>query len=96
MAVKAMPKSRRPGLMGLAPDVDGWRLRIGVTAAPEGGRANDAVCATLATALGVSQNAVSVIHGASSRQKLLRVTGDPALLGAKLALISSEFSESPT
>jgi uncharacterized protein YggU (UPF0235/DUF167 family) len=96
IAVKVMPKSRRPGLLGLAPDIEGDRLRIGVTAAPEGGRANVEACAALAAALGVAASAVSVAHGASSRQKLLRVTGDPALLLARVAIISKELQESTT
>jgi uncharacterized protein (TIGR00251 family) len=94
IAVKVMPKSRRPGLLGLAPDIDGDRLRIGVTAAPEGGKANIAVCAVLASALGVAASAVSVVQGASSRQKLLHVSGAPAALLARLAALTTEPSES--
>jgi uncharacterized protein (TIGR00251 family) len=85
VAVKVQPKSRRPGLQGLSPDIDGMRLRIGVTEAAEDGRANRAVCAVLADMLGIADSQVSVLHGASSRQKSLRVVGDPAKLAAKLA-----------
>ena len=96
IAVKVMPKSRRLGVLGIAPDIDGERLRIGVSAAPEGGRANAEVCATLASALGVAASAISVAHGASSRQKLLRVTGDTPALLARIALFSTELRESTT
>jgi len=85
VAVKVQPKSRRPGMQGLAPDIDGVRLRIGVTEAAEDGRANRAVCAALADMLGVAASQVSVLQGASSRQKSLRVLGNPAQLAAKLA-----------
>lgn len=87
VAVKVQPKSRRPGVLGRAPDTDGERLRIGVTEPAEDGRANRAVCATLATLLGVPASAVSVTLGAASRQKTLAVTGDPATLAARLATL---------
>ena len=80
VAVKVQPKSRRPGLQGRAPAVDGERLRIGVTEAAEDGRANRAACATLAAALGIAPSLVSVTQGATSREKTLRIAGDPATL----------------
>ncbi len=82
--VKVQPKSRRPGLQGTAGSADGPRLRIGVTEAPEGGRANDAVCALMAQALGVARSAVQVAVGATSREKRLHVVGDPATLATRL------------
>ena len=84
VAVKVQPKSRRPGVQGRAPAVVGERLRIGVAEAAEGGRANLAACATLARALDVAPSAVVVEGGMTSREKTLRVAGDPAGLGAKL------------
>ena len=81
------PKSRRPGIGGAAPSADGPRLRIAVTDTPENGRANRAVCETLAEALGVPHSAVTVMAGAGSREKLLRVAGDPAALGARIAAL---------
>ncbi len=85
VAVKVQPKSRRPGLQGTAPDIDGLRLRIGVTQAPEDGRASQAACAVLADALGLPASAVHVLTGATSRQKTLHVAGDPARLAERLA-----------
>jgi uncharacterized protein YggU (UPF0235/DUF167 family) len=87
VAVKVQPKSRRPGLQGRAPAVEGERLRIGVTDAAEDGRANRAACATLARALDVPAGAVSVSAGATSREKTLRVLGDPTVLAARLAAL---------
>jgi len=87
VAVKVQPKSRRPGLQGRAPAVAGERLRIGVTDAAEDGRANRAACATLARALDVPAGAVSVSAGAASREKTLRVLGDPEILSARLAAL---------
>ena len=82
--VKVQPKSRRPGLQGTVPTADGPRLRIGVTAAPEDGRANDAVCALMAQTLGVARSTVRVAVGATSREKRLHVMGDPATLASRL------------
>ncbi len=84
VAVKVQPKSRRPGLQGLVADLQGSRLRIGVTEAAEDGRANRAACALLASAIGVSAGTVAVALGAASRQKTLHVTGDPAELDRRL------------
>lgn len=84
VAVKVQPKSRRPGVQGRVPAIEGERLRIGVSEAAEDGRANAAACAVLAGALGVAASLVSVAIGATSRQKTLRVLGDPAHLGAGL------------
>lgn len=85
--MKVQPKSRRPGVQGRVPDIAGERLRIGVSEAAEDGRANRAACAVLAQALGVPASAVSVIHGATSRQKTLRAAGDPAAMSQALAAL---------
>ena len=86
--VKVQPKSRRPGLSGLKPAADGPRLAIAVAEAPEDGRANRAVCAALAGALDVAPSLVEVAQGAASREKLLRVAGDAALLGTRLEALT--------
>jgi hypothetical protein len=82
--VKVHPASRRPGLHGPVATAHGPRLRIAVTEAPENGRANRAACAALARALGVAPSSVTVAAGGFSRDKLLRVAGDPRALGARL------------
>jgi len=85
--VKVTPRSRRPGLLGVAPGIDGPRLRLAVTEAPEDGKANRAACDALARALGVAPGAVVVAHGATAREKTLTVAGDPLILGAALESI---------
>ena len=82
--VKVQPKSRRPGLGGVKPAADGPRLAIAVTDAPEDGRATRAACDALAQALGVAKSSVDLVQGATSREKLLRVAGDPAALALGL------------
>ena len=48
-------------------------LRVRVTAAPEGGEANRAVIALLAEAFGVAPSRVTLVRGATSRDKLFRI-----------------------
>ena len=50
-------------------------LKVMVTAPPEGGRANGAIAATLARALGVRESAVELVSGRSSRDKVFHVEG---------------------
>jgi hypothetical protein len=82
LPVRVQPKSRRPAIGGRAPD--GLALRVAVAEAPEDGRANRAVCEAVARALGLPPSAVQVIRGATSRSKLLRLAGDPAILDPRI------------
>ena len=52
---------------------DGTALRISVTAPPDAGRANEAVTALLAHALGVAPSRLTLISGATSRDKAFRL-----------------------
>ena len=59
-------------------EIVGWRddvLRVRVRAAPQKGRANEAVCALIAEALGVPRSAVIVERGHASREKMLAIEG---------------------
>lgn len=70
LAVHVTPKSGRD-------EVVGWRgseLSVRVTAAPESGRANSAVCVTVAKRLGVPKTSVKVIRGDASRHKVLEIS----------------------
>lgn len=71
IALKVVPGARRDEIVGIL----GERLKVRVSAAPEGGKANKAVCALLARALGVKASSVSVIAGASSAEKTVVVEG---------------------
>ncbi len=69
--VKVHPKARRDSVQV----IEGGSLKIDVTAPPEGGKANDAVIALLAKALGVAKGDVEIVRGRRSRDKLVRVHG---------------------
>jgi len=80
LAVHVTPRSGRDG-------VSGWRgaeLSVRVTVAPEGGKANAAVCVVVAKALGVPKSSVRVVRGDTARHKILRIDGvdDSALRDA--------------
>ena len=69
--VRAKPRSARDAVEGTAGD----RIAVRVTSPPVEGRANAAVEKALARALGVAPAKVSVVGGAGSRDKLVRVEG---------------------
>jgi len=85
--IKVQPKSRRPGVQGTAPSADGPRLRLGVTEAAEGGKANQAVRDLLAKVLDVPRSAVTIVAGETSRDKLVRVAGEASALGIRLSAL---------
>jgi uncharacterized protein (TIGR00251 family) len=71
IAVRVQPRARRDELAG---ERDGVLL-VRVTAPPVEGRANDAVRKLLAKRLGVAAGRVSVVRGASGRDKVVEVQG---------------------
>ena len=91
LRLKVRPQARHAGIEGVVADRDGEALSISVTAAPEDGKANAAVIALLAKALGIAKSAVTVIQGATSRRKTIHVVGD----GAALAAILESWREAP-
>lgn len=52
---------------------EAWKVRV--AAPPEGGRANAAVIALLASALGVPARTISVVSGHGGRDKLVELAG---------------------
>lgn len=69
--VKAVPGSSRTKVMGLLDD----RLKVCVSAPPEGGRANRAVCDLISQLLGVPRQNVIIHRGQKQVQKTIAVLG---------------------
>lgn len=69
IAVRVTP---RGGRNELTVEPDGT-IPIRVTAAPEDGRANEAARKLLARALGVAKSRLTLVGGATSRDKLFRL-----------------------
>lgn len=64
-------------------------LRLRVRAVPDKGRANAAVVALLARALGVPKSTITLIAGETARLKTLRIAGEPADLAAALDALAA-------
>jgi uncharacterized protein len=60
---------------------DGWKVRV--AAAPEHGRANEAVVRLLADALEVPRDAVAVVSGHTSRDKIVELDGIAAAVAER-------------
>ena len=71
LPVKVVPKASRDRIVG---ELDG-ALKVAVSAAPERGAANAAVCKLIAKALGVRAQQVIVASGHASPRKTLRISG---------------------
>ena len=69
--VHVQPGGSRDEVVGQHGDA----LKVKVSAPPEGGRANDAVCRVLAEAFGVSRSSVAVVSGVTNRRKRIRLDG---------------------
>lgn len=80
LPVKVVPGSRREEIVGWL----GERLKVKVAAPPEDGKANEALCRAIASALGFSARGVSVVSGHSRAEKVVRIEGaTPALLASR-------------
>lgn len=69
--VKVVPGASRDAIAGVLGD----RLKVRVSAPPEGGRANASVTRLLAGALGIAPRAVEVVSGHTSPEKQVRLMG---------------------
>jgi uncharacterized protein YggU (UPF0235/DUF167 family) len=79
--LRVVPGARNSQVVGRYGE-DAWKVRV--TAAPERGRANADVCALIASVAGVSRSCVEVVTGASSRDKLVAVSGMEATQLARM------------
>ena len=81
VAVKVVPGGSRDAIAGLLGDA----LKIKVSAPPEGGKANKAVCQLLAKTLGVAARDVQVMAGHTQPNKRIAIQGvDQATVTSKL------------
>jgi uncharacterized protein YggU (UPF0235/DUF167 family) len=79
--VLAHPGARRDAVEGLRAEADGgMALRVAVRAAPEGGKANEAIIALLARAWGMPRRSLRLVSGAGDRHKSFHLTGEPKAL----------------
>ncbi len=82
LPVRASPGSKREAITG----EHAGALKVAVTAPPDKGKANEAIVALLSEALGLPKSNVSLVSGATSRQKKFSIVGiDQATLLKRLA-----------
>ncbi len=85
LRVRVSPGAARAEIVGRHGDA--WKVRV--TAAPERGRANEAVLRLLAETLAVPRDAVTLVSGHGGREKVVELNGvGPALIERRLASAS--------
>ncbi len=93
VAVRLTPRAKIDRVLGTAAAAHGGQaLKVSVTAPARDGRANEALLQLLARAWHLPRSNLSIVAGAASRNKTVRVTGDPGQLIAKL---SAEIASLP-
>lgn len=68
IAVRVTPRASRNALV-----VEDGLIRVHVTVVPEGGKATAAVVKLLAKALGVAKSRLTLVRGATARDKVFRL-----------------------
>jgi len=90
VSCRLTPKGGRDAIDGVAHLADGSAvLAARVRSAPQGGEANQALCALLADRLGAPASNARVVAGSKSRLKQVAVSGDPAALVGRLEALSA-------
>ena len=89
LIVRVTPNAGRDAIEGVEVRDDGNAvLRVRVSAVADKGKANAAVAALVAKALGAPKSAVSVVSGETSRLKTLAIIGDGEALAARLGRLT--------
>jgi uncharacterized protein (TIGR00251 family) len=82
LRLRVSPGAARSGVVGRHGEA--WKVRV--AAAPERGRANEAVVRLLADTLAVPRDAVTLVSGHSGRDKIVELAGvGPAQIEQRLA-----------
>ncbi len=84
LRVKAVPGASRDQVAGALGD----RLKIRISAPPEGGKANAAIIRLLAKSLGVKRADVALVSGQSNAEKVFRIVGERADIASRLDAMS--------
>ena len=88
VAIRLSPHAKRDRLLGIFATAEGGRvLKASVTAPARDGQANEALLQLLALAWRLPRGDLSIVAGAKSRSKIVRVGGDPH------QLITRRYSE---
>ena len=69
--LRVAPGASQAGVVGR--HGDGWKVRV--AAPPEGGRANEAIVRLLADTLAIPRDAVTLVSGLGTRDKVVELAG---------------------
>ena len=94
IAVRLTPRSGRDAVLGVkAAEGQGGDVMLEVqacvTAPPDNGKANKALCKLIASELGLAKSKVEVVQGQTSRHKRLGIAADAKLVDAWLSGLPS-------
>jgi uncharacterized protein (TIGR00251 family) len=70
ISVRVIPRSSKNGI-----EWEQGKLKVRLAAPPVDGAANEALVALLAEQLGLPKRHISIVRGATSRQKTVEITG---------------------
>jgi uncharacterized protein len=85
--LRVVPGAARAGVVGRHGEA--WKVRV--TAPPEDGRANEAVVRLLADELAVPRNAVLLVSGHGSRDKIVELMGlEPSQIEQRLSVAAGK------
>jgi uncharacterized protein (TIGR00251 family) len=88
--IVARPGSQRRGLLRVEPR----GVVIGVASPAEKGKANDELIATIADMAGVTRGEVSILRGAGTRNKVVRIaTAQPSEIARRLSMLVDEAKQ---
>ncbi|MGH7093593.1 MAG: DUF167 domain-containing protein [Stellaceae bacterium] len=92
VCIRLTARGRANRIDSVAPAADGGQvLKVSVTAPPVEHRANEALLRLLAREWRVPRRDLTIVSGATNRDKMVRVVGDPAALltrlGTKIAAL---------
>jgi len=92
VTIRLSPRANVDGLLAIVATPAGRVLKASVTAPPDAGRANEALLRLLARTWHLPHRNLAIIAGCTSRDKVVRVGGDPRQLIDK---ITSEIASLP-
>ena len=85
VAIRVKPSSARTAVGGLYSSTDS--LVVAVTARAVDGKATEAALRAVAAAFGVRRGDVTLVTGATSRDKVVEIEGDPGELAGRHAAL---------
>jgi len=87
LRLRIQPGASRAGIVGRHGDA--WKVRV--TAAPEAGRANEAVLRLLSETLSIPRDSLTLVSGHAARDKTVRLDGvGPAQVERRVSAASDQ------